>query len=128
MSCFIGKSFARRALHRNCLALYVIDAELGVRVHAEVELGQIAVKVLGVDMLMAYYLADRDALQAILSAPDKFYAAAPFTFLFASLLVLIFGAGLFSLDALLAWIWRKKTEPPRPVESTTSQAGQVKVA
>lgn len=33
---------------------------------------------------------------------DKFYAAAPYTFLIASLLVLIFGAGKFSLDELLA--------------------------
>jgi putative oxidoreductase len=34
--------------------------------------------------------------------PDKFYAAAPYTFLFASLIVLIFGPGKFSVDAILA--------------------------
>jgi len=37
-----------------------------------------------------------------LEDPGKFYVADPYTFLFASLMVLIFGAGLFSVDRLLA--------------------------
>jgi putative oxidoreductase len=41
-------------------------------------------------------------LVSIFSDPGKFYVADPYTFLFASLMVLIFGAGLFSLDALVA--------------------------
>src|SRR5277367_6110847 len=45
------------------------------------------------DMAVAYYLGDHDALFSFLSDPDKFYAAAPFTFLMASLIVLIFGPG-----------------------------------
>ncbi len=53
------------------------------------------------NMLVAYWTADHEALVSIFSDPGKFYAADPFTFLFASLMVLIFGAGLFSLDALL---------------------------
>lgn len=53
------------------------------------------------NMLVAYWTADHEALTAIISDPGKFYAADPFTFLFASVLVLVFGAGLFSLDALL---------------------------
>lgn len=52
-------------------------------------------------MLVAYVTADNEALRAIVSDPDKFLTAAPFLFLFASLLVLVFGAGKFSLDALL---------------------------
>jgi putative oxidoreductase len=52
-------------------------------------------------MIMAYITADREALFSVLSDPDKFYAAAPYTFLIASLLVLIFGPGRFSIDALL---------------------------
>jgi putative oxidoreductase len=36
------------------------------------------------------------------SDPGKFYAADPYTFLVASLLVLIFDAGFFSADTLLA--------------------------
>ena len=55
---------------------------------------------LTVDMIVAYITADREALFSIISNPDKFTAAAPYTFLVASLLVLIFGSGWFSLDAL----------------------------
>jgi hypothetical protein len=33
---------------------------------------------------------------------EKFYAADPFTFLFASLMVLIFGTGFFAIDTLAA--------------------------
>lgn len=56
---------------------------------------------LAVNMMVAYWTADREALTSILSDPGKFYVADPYTFLFASLMVLIFGAGLFSLDTLL---------------------------
>jgi len=54
------------------------------------------------NMMVAYLTADREALGAIFSDPGKFYAADPYTFLFASLMVLIFGAGFFSLDAIVA--------------------------
>ncbi|MDE3105194.1 MAG: DoxX family protein [Acidobacteriota bacterium] len=54
------------------------------------------------NMLVAYWTADREALFSLLKDPGKFYAADPFTFLMASALVLIFGAGLFSVDTLLA--------------------------
>ena len=60
---------------------------------------------LAANMLVAYWTADHEALASIFSDPGKFYAADPYTFLFASLMVLIFGAGLFSLDALLATRW-----------------------
>jgi len=56
---------------------------------------------LACDMLVAFIAADREALFSILSDPDKFYAAAPYTFLIAFLIVLIFGPGRLSLDALL---------------------------
>ena len=54
-----------------------------------------------VDMIMAYVIADRDALHAIFSKQDDFYKADPFTFLFASLIILIFGPGWFSLDTII---------------------------
>jgi putative oxidoreductase len=57
--------------------------------------------VLTIDMLMAYIVADREALFSIFSDPDKFTAAAPYTILFAALLILIFGPGKFALDTLL---------------------------
>jgi putative oxidoreductase len=53
---------------------------------------------LACDMFVAYLTSDREALSLIFSDPGKFYNADPFTFLFASLIVLIFGAGFFSLD------------------------------
>ena len=56
---------------------------------------------LTVSMIMAYVTADREALFAVLSDPAKFYAAAPFTFLFAVILVLVFGPGKLSADAAL---------------------------
>ena len=55
------------------------------------------------DMIVAYVTADRDALHAIFSDPGTFYAAAPYTFLFASLLILVFGPGSFSID----WVIRR---------------------
>jgi putative oxidoreductase len=55
-----------------------------------------------IDMIVAYFAADREALFSIFSNPDKFMGAAPFTFLIASIIVLTFGAGKVSLDALLA--------------------------
>jgi putative oxidoreductase len=58
--------------------------------------------ILTINMLMAYITADREALSSVLSSPDKFYNADPFTFLFAAVIVLVFGAGFFSLDYLLA--------------------------
>ena len=54
------------------------------------------------NMLVAYITADREALFSVISDPDKFYAAAPYTFLVASLIVLIFGPGRASLDAWIA--------------------------
>src|SRR6202522_3778936 len=57
---------------------------------------------LACNMFVAYWTADREALTAIFSDPGKFYVADPYTFLFASLMILIFGAGLFSIDTLIA--------------------------
>lgn len=56
--------------------------------------------VLSINMFVAYWTADRVAFKSILSDPGKFYNADPYTFLFASLIILMFGAGLFSIDEL----------------------------
>jgi len=61
------------------------------------------------DMLVAYLAADREALFSFFSDPDKLYAAAPYTFLFASLLVLVFGPGRLSIDAVVARRFRSNT-------------------
>lgn len=68
--------------------------------------------VLTVNMLAAYWTADREALLSVFSDPGKFYAADPYTFLFASAMVLVFGAGLISADAILARRYRVWTETP----------------
>jgi putative oxidoreductase len=52
-------------------------------------------------MIVAYATADKEALAAIFSDPDKFTGAAPFLFLLASVIVFAFGSGKLSLDALL---------------------------
>ena len=71
-----------------------------------------------IDMIVAYIAADREALKSIFSEPDKFYAAAPYTFLFASLIVLLFGPGAVSLDYLIARYLKKRypaAAPPAPL-------------
>jgi putative oxidoreductase len=52
-------------------------------------------------MCVAYATADKEALHAIFTNPDKFLSADPFLFLFAALIVFVFGPGKISLDALL---------------------------
>ena len=51
-------------------------------------------------MIIAYVTADNEALHAIFSDTDKFVTAAPFLYLLAALIVLAFGPGKLSLDAL----------------------------
>jgi putative oxidoreductase len=60
------------------------------------------------NMTVAYIAGDREALLSIFSDPDKFSAAAPFTYLMASLIVLVFGPGRFSLDYLIERVWLKR--------------------
>ena len=55
-----------------------------------------------ITMIVAYVTADLDAVKGIFGDSDAFVSAAPFQFLFASLLVLVFGPGAFSLDHFLA--------------------------
>ena len=64
-------------------------------------LSRITAFALTINMIMAYVTADREALFSIFKDPDKFYAAAPYTFLVASLIILIFGPGKFCADYLL---------------------------
>ena len=54
------------------------------------------------NMMVAFITADREALLSVFSNPDKLYAAAPYTFLFACLLVMIFGPGKLAIDTLIA--------------------------
>jgi putative oxidoreductase len=79
-------------------------------------LSRVTALVLTINMAMAYATADKEALHSIFSDPDKFAAAAPFVFLVASLIVLLFGPGIFSVDALLKRVlWKTPPENKAPV-------------
>jgi len=80
---------------------------------------------LAFDMVVAYIAADRVALFSIFSDPGKFYAADPFTFMFASVLVLVFGPGIFSLDRLIAVCHRQKAHAAEDVPAISLSAGGV---
>jgi|SRR5262249_57019734 len=69
-----------------------------------------------VNLIVAYITADNEALHAIFRDPDKFMAATPFTFLMASLIILIFGPGIFSIDTLFCRLLGWKS----PKSSTVS--------
>ena len=64
-------------------------------------LSRVTALVLTINMIMAYVTADREALFSFFSEPDKFSAAAPYVFLIASLIILIFGPGKICVDTLL---------------------------
>ena len=59
------------------------------------------------NMLGAYWMGDREAFLSLISDPDKFQGAAPFTFLCVSVVVLAFGPGSISLDALISRVFKK---------------------
>ena len=76
-----------------------------------------------IDMLVAYVTADRAALLSIFTDPDKFTGAAPYTFLIASIIVLIFGPGKISADGFLAGRMAS-SQASRTVNSGSSVAVQ----
>jgi putative oxidoreductase len=67
---------------------------------------------LTINMFTAYVTADREALTSIFKDPDKFYAAAPYTFLIASIIILLFGPGKIAVDTLLERWFGRSTTPP----------------
>lgn len=80
-------------------AMFVASFELvGGILLAAGFLSRIAALGIVIDMFMAYIMADREALLSFFSDPGKFYVADPYTFLFAGLLILVFGPGKFSVD------------------------------
>ena len=52
-------------------------------------------------MFVAFWTAEHEALFSIFSDPGKFYGADAYPFLFAAIMILAFGPGRFSLDALI---------------------------
>lgn len=79
-------------------------------------LSRVTALVLTINMLMAYVTADKEALYSIFSDPDKFTKADPYVFLFASIIVLLFGPGKISLDALAnRFFWKAEPQAKNPV-------------
>lgn len=64
-----------------------------------------------IDMLTAYIVADREAFLSFFSDFTKFYNGAEYEFLFAGVLILIFGPGKISLDHYISKYILKETEP-----------------
>jgi putative oxidoreductase len=61
-------------------------------------------------MIVAYGTAHTQELSMLLSDPEPFFAAAPFLFLYASVIVLLFGAGRFSVDYCIQKKFCKPTD------------------
>lgn len=59
-------------------------------------------------MIIAYVTADPEKIKGIFSNPDAFVTANPFLFMLAAIIVLIFGPGIFSLDAVIARVRGQK--------------------
>jgi len=68
-----------------------------------------------IDFIVAYITTEQDALHKLLKLDtDDFFAAAPFLFLFAAVILLAFGPGVFSLDYLITR-WRGKEWKSAPL-------------
>lgn len=85
-------------------ALFVASVEFcGGILFAFGILSRLTSLVLFVNMTVAYLSVpdDRVNFSHILSKPDDFYGASPYTYWFAALLILILGPGAIALDTLL---------------------------
>jgi len=63
-----------------------------------------------ITMIVAYLTADLDKVKHIYENPDAFVTADPFLFLLVSVIVLIFGPGAFSVDAIIKWVRGGKSQ------------------
>lgn len=83
-------------------AIFVSSLELAGGVFLMIGLGsRVWAFLLAGDMAVAYLTAGRADLLAIFSDAGKFYGDTAFTFLMASLIILLFGPGQFALDTLI---------------------------
>ena len=64
--------------------------------------------IMTINLIAAYWFGDHEAMLSVFSNPGQFYNADPFTFLFVSLIVLLFGPGFISIDALIRRLWRSE--------------------
>lgn len=71
-----------------------------------------------INMIVAFITAEKEAFMSFFSDSGKFFGADAFPFLLASLLILIFGPGWFSLDTIIKWYRTNKKK-----SAATSSAG-----
>jgi putative oxidoreductase len=72
-----------------------------------------------ITMAVAYLTADFEAITSIFSDPDKFVKADPFPYFICAVIVLVFGPGRISIDALI----KRKIGQPRRSGTESSQFG-----
>jgi len=88
------------APHATALFVSILELVGGVLLAIGLGTRLIALLLTG-NMTVAYITGDRDAVMSFFSDPDKFIAASPFSYWMASLIILFFGPGRYSLDALI---------------------------
>ena len=69
-----------------------------------------------ITLVVAYITSEKDALKALFTFTDidPFLNATPFLFLFACLVILAFGPGVFSVDYLIQRSRRREVQVPSP--------------
>jgi uncharacterized membrane protein YphA (DoxX/SURF4 family) len=96
-------------VHRPVLAVALIEFADGILFALGIA-SRLVSLVLFVNMTMAYLCVpdDRINFTHILSNPNDFYGATPYTYWFAALLIMVLGPGLISVDTLIKrWLDRK---------------------
>lgn len=95
-------SLSLPAPHMTALCVALVEFCGGVLFFCGI-LSRLTSLVLFVNMTMAYLSVpdDRVNFSHILSKPEDFYGASPYTYWFAALLILIFGPGRIAVDTLL---------------------------
>ena len=95
-------SLSLPAPHMTALLVATVEFAGGIVLALGV-LSRLTALVLFVNMTMAYLSVpdDRVNFSHILSKPDDFYGATPYTYWFAALLILILGPGRIAVDTLI---------------------------
>ena len=97
---YFGNGLGLPAPHMTALCVSILELVGGVLLALGLGSRLIAF-LLTCNMTVAYVTGDRDAVTSFFSDPDKFIAASPFSYWMASLIILFFGPGQYSLDALI---------------------------
>ena len=103
-------SLSLPAPHTTALLVALVEFGGGILFAAGI-LSRLTSLVLFVNMTMAYLSVpdDRVNFSHILSKPEDFYGASPYTYWFAALLILILGPGWIAVDTLLERMFAKST-------------------